>query len=130
MDESQKPRIAAYGLYVIDPHGVALRAWLDYRKQIVCTVPMTLGKGWVVWAYCLDGPRQVLAQDLCDAVTRAGYRCFTVSPVEAADKLRRRYDVENAYPIKDGETAGIKDPTAKPGRVRRVPGASDPGMFG
>jgi hypothetical protein len=106
-NERSKPRIAAYGLYTLDARGIALRCWLDYRRQRVCSVSCVVPHGAIIWAYCLYGPRQSLADDLCTAVVRAGYRCFTVAPQEAARRLEVRYDVENAYPISAGETAGI-----------------------
>jgi hypothetical protein len=127
--KQSKPRIASYGLYVIDPAGVAIRAWLDYRKRVVCTVSVTLQRGYLVWAYCLHPGKQQLAHDLVAAVTRAGYCCFVADPLTAVKKLEVRYDCQNPWPISAGETAGIRCRDAKPGRRRHLRRPGDAGMY-
>src|SRR5271166_4174717 len=126
--ESQKPRIAAYRLYVLDATGTALRAWLDYRKGKVCTVPCTLSVHSIIWAYGLPSVPQVVVDDLVAAVSRAGYRCFSVHPQEAIRRLEKRYDTQNPYPISDGESAGIRqaDAVSRPPTRRRRAGRGGP----
>ena len=127
---SQKPRAASYGLYVLDAIGVALRAWLDYRKGKVCTVPCTLSVHSIIWAYGLPTVPQVVIDDLVTAVTRSGYRCFSVHPQEAIRRLDKRYDTQNPYPIQEGDCAGIVFREAKPRRRRNVRRTNVPGMYG
>ena len=126
--ESQKPRVASYGLYVLDATGVALRAWLDYRAGKVCTVPCTLSVHSIIWAYGLPTVPQVVVDDLVTAVTRAGYCCFPVHPQEAIRRLEKRYDVQNPYPISEGPEAGQRCRKAIPG-VRRRERAGDDRFF-
>src|SRR5271166_2094113 len=121
---SQKPRIASYGLYVLDATGTALRAWLDYRAGKVCTVPCTLSKSSIIWAYGLPNVPPVVVDDLVTAVSRAGYRCFSVHPQEAIRRLGKRYDTQTPYPISEGPEAGQRCRKAIPG-VRRAKRAGD-----
>jgi hypothetical protein len=126
----KKPRVAAYGWYVIDSRGIALRCWLDHKAGKVCCISCVVPRGNILWAYAVPNVNPIVVADLVRDVNRAGYRCFSVTWKQAQIKLEVRYDTQNPYQVSAGPEAGMVDRRAVPGKHRRRRGKETPGMFG